>query len=291
MKTLISLLLYLICASAWSQCSPIVIDTRRDGIELGPAGRGVSFDVNADGFPDLVQWVRPGGDEAFLTLDRNRNGIVDDGSELFGVGTPLLAGGTAPTGFVALAQYDQPLLGGNDDGLISRADAIWQELGMWVDSNADGIATLGEMRRPESFGLTSFATIPKVRRYTDPAGNSLPYWAWASAGRRARALMVDVFFLLLGPADQILTPAGRCPGSGPAVTGPARGIVGTATGQLHAAVRASSPSHAIASLRSSTERPVPSPTPSCRASSGRACRDGCRSAAAADADRPGSLAC
>jgi hypothetical protein len=173
MKTLISLLLYLICASAWSQCSPIVIDTRRDGIELGPAGRGVSFDVNADGFPDLVQWVRPGGDEAFLTLDRNRNGIVDDGSELFGVGTPLLAGGTAPNGFVALAQYDQPLLGGNDDGLISRADAIWQELAMWVDSNADGIATLGEMRRPESFGLTSFATIPKVRRYTDPAGNSL----------------------------------------------------------------------------------------------------------------------
>ena len=91
MKTLISLLLSLICASAWSQCSPIVIDTRRDGIELGPAGRGVSFDVNADGFPDRVQWVRPGGDEAFLTLDRNRNGVVDDGSELFGVGTPLLA--------------------------------------------------------------------------------------------------------------------------------------------------------------------------------------------------------
>ena len=65
MKTLISLLLYLICGGAWSQCSPIVIDTRRDGIELGPAGRGVSFDVNADGFPDRVQWVRPGGDEAF----------------------------------------------------------------------------------------------------------------------------------------------------------------------------------------------------------------------------------
>jgi len=110
MKTLISLLLYLTCASAWSQCSPIVIDTRRDGIELGPAGRGVSFDVNADGFPDRVQWVRPGGDEAFLTLDRNRNGVVDDGSELFGVGTPLLAGGTAPNGFVGLAQYDPPVI-------------------------------------------------------------------------------------------------------------------------------------------------------------------------------------
>ena len=291
MKTLISLFLSLTCASAWSQCSPIVIDTRRDGIELGPAGRGVSFDVNADGFPDHVQWVRPGGDEAFLTLDRNRNGIVDDGSELFGVGTPLLAGGTAPNGFVALAQYDQPLLGGNDDGAISRADAIWQELTLWVDSNADGTATRDEMRRPESFGLTSFGTIPKVRRYTDAAGNSLPYWAWASAGRRARALMVDVFFLLLGPADQILTPAGRCPGSGPPLTGPAQETVGTATGQLRGAVRASLPSHAIALLRPSTERPAPSPTPACRASSGPGCRGECRSVAAAGAGRRGSLAC
>jgi hypothetical protein len=184
---------------AWAQCSPIVVDTHRDGIKLGPAGRTVAFDVNADGLADTVQWVLPGGDEAFLALDRNRNGVVDDGAELFGVGTPLIEGGTAPNGFVALAQYDQPLLGGNDDGVISRADAVWQELTLWVDSNADGVATRKEMRRPESFGLTSFSVIPKVRRYIDPAGNSLPYWAWAGAtGRPARTLMVDVYFLQLG---------------------------------------------------------------------------------------------
>ena len=44
-----------------------------------------------------------------------------------------LEGGKAANGFVALAQYDQPLLGGNDDGVISRADAIWPELTMWLD--------------------------------------------------------------------------------------------------------------------------------------------------------------
>ncbi|HKU17266.1 MAG TPA: hypothetical protein VJQ52_22930 [Steroidobacteraceae bacterium] len=218
MRTLLSLFLCLLCANVWGQCSPIVIDTHRDGIELGPAGRGVSFDVNADGFPDYVQWVRPRGDEAFLTLDRNRNGRVDDGSELFGVGTPLFEGGTAPNGFVGLAQYDQPLLGGNDDGVISREDAIWPELSMWLDSNADGVATADEMRRPESFGLTSFGVIPKVRRHIDRAGNSLPYWAWAgTAGRPGRTAMVDVFFLLLGAADPIMTPAARCPGSKPVV--------------------------------------------------------------------------
>jgi hypothetical protein len=203
MKTLICILLCAIAPGAWAQCSPIVIDTHKDGIQLGPAGRTVSFDVNADGFPDTVQWVRPRGDEAFLTLDRNRNGIVDDGSELFGVGTPLLEGGSAPNGFVALAQYDQPLLGGNDDGVISRADAIWQELSLWVDANADGVATRNEMRRPESLGLTSFGIIPRVRRYIDEAGNSLPYWAWAGAtGRPARTTMVDVYFLQFG-ADNL----------------------------------------------------------------------------------------
>jgi len=202
-KTLICFLLCAITSGAWAQCSPIVVDTHKDGIQLGPAGRTVSFDVNADGFPDTVQWVRPRGDEAFLTLDRNRNGVVDDGSELFGVGTPLFEGGTAPNGFVALAQYDQPLLGGNDDGVISRADAVWQELSLWVDANADGVATRNEMRRPESLGLTSFGIIPRVRRYIDEAGNSLPYWAWAGAtGRPARTTMVDVYFLQFG-ADEL----------------------------------------------------------------------------------------
>jgi hypothetical protein len=275
MKTLISVLLCLLSTHVWGQCSPIVVDTRRDGIELGPAGAGVSFDVNADGFPDYVQWVRPRGDEAFLTLDRNRNGLVDDGSELFGVGTPLLEGGTAPNGFVALAQYDRPLLGGNDDGIISRADAIWPELSMWLDTNADGIATRAEMRRPDSFGLTSFGTIPKVRRYIDAAGNSLPYWAWAGSARRERALMVDVFFLLLHPT----------------LTAPELESDGTVSAQLRAAPRASPCWSETASLRPSTARRATSPAPSCPASSMPACRGECRSGATADADRPESLAC
>jgi hypothetical protein len=211
MKTLAILILCLSAAGAWAQCSPILVDVNRDGIHLGPAGRGVSFDVDADGLPDFVQWVRPGGDEAFLTLDRNGNGVVDDGSELFGVGTPLLAGGNAPNGFVGLAQYDQPFLGGNNDGLISRADAIWPELSLWLDANADGVATAGEMRRPEALGFKSFGTIPKVRRYVDEAGNTLPYWAWAATAHAPRrTLMVDVYFLILNPVEQVSALGAQC---------------------------------------------------------------------------------
>ena len=128
--------------NAWGSCTPIVIDLGNNGINLGQAGVGVYFDVNADGVRDHVQWVRRGGDEGFLALDRSGNGLIDDGAELFGVGTPLvLEGRNAPNGFVGLAQYDSRQLGGNDDGLITEADAIWPQLRIWVDANADGVST------------------------------------------------------------------------------------------------------------------------------------------------------
>jgi len=177
-------------------CDPIVIDLGRDGFDLGAPGTGVYFDVDADGERDHVQWVRRGGDEGFLALDRSGNGLVDDGAELFGVGTPLvLDGRSAPNGFVGLAQYDARQLGGNDDGLITAADAIWPQLRIWVDINANGISTPDEMRTLRNYGITALETIPKLRKHVDDAGNIIPYWAWATQrGSPGRVVMVDVFF-------------------------------------------------------------------------------------------------
>jgi len=185
--------------NAWGSCTPIVIDLGNNGINLGQAGVGVFFDVNADGVRDHVQWVQRGGDEGFLAIDRSGNGLIDDGAELFGVGTPLmLEGRNAPNGFVGLAQYDSRQLGGNDDGLITEADAIWPQLRIWLDANADGVSTADEIRTLKSFGLRALETIPKMRKYIDAAGNVIPYWAWAMQQRQpGRALMVDVFFVVL----------------------------------------------------------------------------------------------
>lgn len=193
---------------AWGECSPIVLDIGKDGIHLGEAGTGVYFDVNADGIQDHVQWLRPKGDEAFLAIDRNGNQIIDDGTELFGVGTRLFfEGGTASNGFIGLAQYDLPELGGNDDGLITRADQIWSELYLWNDKNADGKSVLSEMSRPADAGLLSFETIPKMRKYHDEAGNVIPYWAWAGSVKAPKnMLMVDVFFLLLQEQSSFCSP-------------------------------------------------------------------------------------
>lgn len=200
LRSAVALAAVLHAGAAWAFCSPIVIDLGNNGIRLGEAGAGVYFDINANGTRDHIQWVRAGGDEAFLALDRSGNGLVDDGSELFGVGTPLtLEGRNAPNGFVGLAQYDARQLGGNDDGLISEADAIWPQLRLWLDANADGRATREEMRTLRSAGITALETIPKVRKYVDAAGNIIPLWAWATQRASARrALMVDVFFKTLG---------------------------------------------------------------------------------------------
>ena len=71
-----------------------------------------------------------------------------------------------PNGFVGLAQYDARLLGGNDDGLITEADAIWPQLRIWLDLNADGVSTVDEMRSLRSLrhhGARDDPADPQIR--------------------------------------------------------------------------------------------------------------------------------
>lgn len=175
--------------------SPLLIDLEGDGIVLAPPGVGVYFDLYADGTPDHLQWVRRKGDEAFLVADFNGNGIVDNGSELFGEGTDVvLQNYKASNGFVALSQYDLPALGGNDDGLITADDTIWSLLRVWVDANADGVSQRSELRSLTAAGIKAIETIPKFSRYTDPAGNILPMYSWVYLSGSRKVRMVDVFF-------------------------------------------------------------------------------------------------
>lgn len=175
--------------------SPLLIDVKGDGIQLGPKGAGVHFDLKADGTPDHLQWVRVNGDEGFLVADLNGNGRVDDGSELFGEGTTLiLTGEKARNGYIALAQYDTLEFGGNDDGLISNADTIWPKLRIWIDANADGKTQRGELTKPQALGLVSFGTIPKFQSDMDEAGNRMPMYSWVTTVKRKKLKMVDVFF-------------------------------------------------------------------------------------------------
>ena len=178
---------------------PIIVDLGQDGIHLGPAGIGVFFDLSGDGQLEYMQWTAPYGDEAFLVLDKNGNGFVDDGSELFtNFNMLVLDGEISPNGFADLAQYDRIGLGGNDDGFITRKDNVWSQLKLWRDSNADGVSTESEMYNLSDFDIRRFNTVPRINHREDAAGNILPLWSWAkkslnSNGNR-RFKVVDVFF-------------------------------------------------------------------------------------------------
>lgn len=84
---------------------PLMFDLDGDGIEtLGASESGVFFDHNGTGVKTSTGWLK--GDDGFLVFDRNGNGTIDNGRELFGDATALYTGGTAVDGFAALRQED-----------------------------------------------------------------------------------------------------------------------------------------------------------------------------------------
>jgi hypothetical protein len=119
--------------------TPIVLDLDSNGIQTLSVDSGVQFDLLANGQPVQTGWV--GSGDGLLVMDRNNDGTINDGSELFGSSTVLADGSKAIDGYQALAQLDT-----NHDGVISSADAQFARLGVWVDGNADGSTGLGEVK-------------------------------------------------------------------------------------------------------------------------------------------------
>ena len=160
----------------------------------------------ASGKPPQLAWSAAGSEVGLLALDRNGNGKIDNGSELFtgispqGVAAPLRSGSAAPvlsqstmgtaalgrgahqggpksaarkTGLAALAFYDQPANGGNGDGKIDALDAVYSRLLVWVDKNHDGISQPDELFTLAQLGITSISLNPERAGWKDAFGNKV----------------------------------------------------------------------------------------------------------------------
>lgn len=175
-------------------CSPIVIDVVGDGFSLTNALNGVAFDLDTNGVAEQRGWTSSGSDDAWLALDRNGDDLINSGKELFGNVTPQEppSAGEEMNGFRALALYDGPGYGGNSDGLISQADAIFARLKLWQDSNHNGRSEANELYSLPTLGLRKIDLAYMQSRRVDQHGNQFRYrskvkdendtrlgrWAW-----------------------------------------------------------------------------------------------------------------
>lgn len=174
--------------SGFGSCySPVLIDVAGDGFRLTNAESGVPFDLdgNPDGMTEQVSWTTPGSDDAWLVLDRNGNGVVDSGRELFGNLTiqPATAAGN---GFLALAQYDAVKNGGNADGVIDNHDGFFPLLRLWQDRNHNGLSEAEELQTLSALGVTMLHVDYKESKRVDEYGNEFRYRAKVGVAKSAQ---------------------------------------------------------------------------------------------------------
>ncbi len=148
---------------------PLIFDTDGDKIRLSGPSTGIRFDVNADGIPEYTGWVSANDDgtvdDGFLCLDRNGDGTINNGTELFGMN---VTNPNQANGFVVLAIFDA-----NADKTINSSDAVWPRLRIWLDGNLDGRSQTAELFSLDQLGITSIdLNFESNKLSVDTHGNS-----------------------------------------------------------------------------------------------------------------------
>ena len=166
--------------------TPLALDLNGDGVQTIAAEQGVSFDLDNTGTAYQVGWID--SNDALLAIDLNRDGQINDGSELFGSGTMLADGSKAQTGWQALAQYDL-----NQDLLIDQHDVIFSSLQVWQDANSDGRTDAGELKTLAELGIVSISL-----NHNDQAvqqnGNTLQHFSSFHTADGQAHEVVDAWF-------------------------------------------------------------------------------------------------
>jgi hypothetical protein len=179
--------------------SPVLLDVNGDGFRLTDAARGVPFDLDGDAVRERLSWTAPGADDAWLALDRDGDGAVGNGRELFGNFTPqpVPPAGVERNGFLALAEFDRPARGGNADGSVDARDAVFTRLRLWRDANHDGISQPAELHALAALGVRRLHLDYKRSKRVDEHGNEFRYRAKLddAKGGKADRWAWDVFLV------------------------------------------------------------------------------------------------
>ncbi len=190
--------------AALSFLTPIVLDLNGDGVQTTALGKGVQFDLLANGNKVNTGWTA--GGDGLLALDRNHDGVINDGSELFGSGTTLANGQKAATGYQAMAELDT-----NGDGTIDAKDSAFADLRVWVDGNADGVSQADELKSLADLGITKLNLDVKAGGAVNN-GNILGLTSTFETADGATHAAADVWFATTPTSN--LSGSGQQPGPG-----------------------------------------------------------------------------
>ena len=122
---------------------PLVIDLNNDGIKGTNLDYKINFDLDNNGFKEATSWID--NNDAFIAIDKNNNGTIDNGSELFGnksISNNAYAytNPNAKNGFEALSEFDS-----NNDDIIDEKDKKFTNLLLWQDKNGNAITDETEL--------------------------------------------------------------------------------------------------------------------------------------------------
>jgi hypothetical protein len=173
---------------------PLLVALNGNHVEMTDVAGGVRFDLDRDGVAERLSWTAPGSSWAFLARDRNFNGRIDDGGELFGNYSPQPLETEDPNGYAALAVFDRTDFGGNGDGSLDARDKIFPFLLLWSDANHDGVSQPGELASAEST-VREIGIHPKESRKRDRYGNQFRYRDKVTLADGKKSHSVDVFLL------------------------------------------------------------------------------------------------
>jgi len=149
-----------------ARIDPIVLDISGLGITTKSVTDGVYYDLDSNGFSEKTGWID--AKSGILVLDKNANGQIETGNELFGDKTILEDGKTASSGFAALAALDS-----NRDGVIDAKDDKFSELRIWIDRDGDGFSAPDELMTLEEAGVKSLNLSHTFVGQVDENGNTI----------------------------------------------------------------------------------------------------------------------
>jgi hypothetical protein len=173
------------------QMSPLVLDLKRDGVNLVGPETGVDYDLNDQGKAVRTGWPLT-TDDAFLVRDLNSNGRIDSGRELFGSATRLSNGERASNGFEALKELDA-----DKDNRFTLEDPAWSSVQLWIDGNHDGVSQAKELYSLEKFGLESIDLNYIEMMERDRFGNETrqrSVFRLSRNGEKLSSRVIDVWF-------------------------------------------------------------------------------------------------